>query len=328
MTALSAPRARVAPIMRHALAPLCLAASLLTFFELAPGELEPTNLKNLLAQCSPLAIVALGQMVVLVTRGFDISVGSVTALSAVMGALAIRAFGAAGIVAAPLAGLACGLISGSLIGRLGVQPVIATLAMLSIARGLALLISGDRAVILHDGNPLSALGYDDVLGVPAAFVLALAFAALLAGFLRRAAAGRRIYMLGSNPAGAEMVGVAPRFTLAWAYGIAGLSAGVAATILVGRAGGGLPTDGQGFELQAIAAAVIGGVSLAGGVGRPWLVLVGALFIESLSNGLTLAGYSQFLQEIILGAVILLAGLADHLIRRAAASQRLKEAIDA
>jgi len=318
-------RGHIEAIVRVGLAPLCLAASLTTFFFLSPGELERENLVGLLGQMAPLAIVAVGQMVVLVTRGFDISVGSVCALSAVCAALAAEQLGGLGVLAAPMVGALCGLVNGVLIGRLRVQPVIATLGMLSFARGLALLISGDAAVILRDGNPVAFVGYDHVAGVPVAFLFVAAVGLTLAAGLRWTAAGRRLYMLGSNPEGAALVGVDPGRTLVGAYALCGLLAGIAAIVLVGRAGGGLPTEAEGLEMQTIAAAVIGGVSLGGGVGRPGLVLVGALFIQSLGNGLTLAGYSPFVQEVILGAVILTAGLADHVIRQMAASQHLKEA---
>jgi ribose/xylose/arabinose/galactoside ABC-type transport system permease subunit len=284
---------------RGLVAPVCLIASLLVFSFFAPGMLEFSNLKGLLGQMAPLAIVALGQTLVIITRGFDISVGSVAAL--------------------------CGLVNGVLIGRFGIQPVIATLGMLSFARGLALAVSNDTAVVIKGHNPLSSLAYNELGGVPLSFILVAIVAVLVTALLAWTRAGRRIHMLGSNPEAAEMVGVSPARTLLGAYALTGLLAGVAAMVLVGRAGSGVPTEGVGLELSTIAAAVIGGVSLAGGVGKPVLVLVGALFIQSLNNGLTLAGTSPFLQEVILGVVILVAGLADHVVQRVTASQRNKGA---
>jgi ribose/xylose/arabinose/galactoside ABC-type transport system permease subunit len=308
---------------RGLVAPACLLASLLVFSFYAPGMLDLSNLKGLLGQMAPLAIVAVGQTFVIITRGFDISVGSVAALSGVAIALCVNALGPIGVVAGPLVGLACGLVNGVLIGRFGIQPVIATLGMLSFARGLALAISGDVAVVIKGSNPLSSLAYNELGGIPISFILVAIVAVVATVLLAWTRAGRRIHMLGSNPEAAELVGVSRTRTLLGAYALTGLLAGVAALVLVGRAGSGLPTEGAGLELSTIAAAVIGGVSLAGGVGKPVLVLVGALFIQSLNNGLTLAGTSPFLQEVILGAVILVAGLADHVVQRITATQRNK-----
>lgn len=321
-------RWRVGQVAQAAVAPVCLGLSLFVFFYLSPGELSFSNLGDLLGQMAPLAIVAVGQMIVIITRGFDLSVGSVTGLSAVAIALGINWIGPIGILLGPIAGLACGLINGVLVGRLRIQPLIATLGLLSAARGLALVISGDNAVVINGQNPLNFLGYGHVLGVPTGFVLAAAVALVTAILLTRTRGGRRTYMVGSNPEAAELTGVRSEHAILGAYAATGLFVGIAALILVGRAGAGLPTEGQGLELQTIAAAVIGGVSLTGGVGRAGVVLIGALFIESLTNGLTLAGYSPFVQEIILGVVILIAGLADRVIRQMAAPRRLKEASNA
>lgn len=308
---------------RGLVAPACLTASLVVFSFYAPGMLALSNLKGLLGQMAPLAIVALGQTLVIITRGFDISVGSVAALSGVAIALCVNDFGSAGVLAGPIIGLTCGLTNGVLIGRFGIQPVIATLGMLSFARGLALAVSNDKAVVIKGSNPLGSLGYNELGGIPMSFILVAILAVLITALLAWTRAGRRIHMLGSNPEAAEMVGISPGRTLLGAYALTGLLAGIASLVFVGRAGSGLPTEGVGLELSTIAAAVIGGVSLAGGVGKPLLVLVGALFIQSLNNGLILAGTSPFLQELILGAVIVVAGLADYAIRRVTASQRYK-----
>ncbi|MEA2289481.1 MAG: ribose transport system permease protein [Solirubrobacteraceae bacterium] len=308
---------------RDAVAPLCLIASGIAFGLMAPGFLDLGNGTNLLGQMAPLAIVALGQMVVIVTGGFDVSVGAVAALSAVTGALLANAIGPVGLIAAPLVGLALGLVNGVVVGRLRVPPIIATLGMLSVARGLALLVSHGEAVVLRDGNPLSWLGYGLTAGVPNALLLTLVILAGLTFLMARVRLGRRFYMLGSDREAAQLVGVGVRRTEAAAYAIAGLAAGIAALVFVGRAGAGLPTEGDGLELAAIAAAVIGGTALTGGIGRPLFVVLGALFVQSLSNGLNLAGTEPFVREVILGAVIVMAGLVDWLIRRAAASQHLR-----
>jgi ribose transport system permease protein len=321
-------RWRLGQLAQSVVAPLCVIGAVTVFFFISPGELSGGNLRDLLGEMAPLGIVAIGQMIVIITRGFDLSVGSVAGLSAVMVALGINWLGPVGALLGPIAGLACGLCNGILVGRLRVQPLIATLGMLSIARGLALVISHDNARVVNGNNPLNFLGYGHVAGIPTGFVLAVIVGVVAALLLAHTRGGRRLYMLGSNPEAAALTGVRPQYTILAAYAAAGLCVGISALILVGRAGAGLPTEGQGLELQTIAAAVIGGVSLSGGIGRAGVVLVGALFIQSLTNGLTLAGYSPFVQEIILGGVILVAGLAERVIRRVTAPRPLKEVSNA
>jgi ribose transport system permease protein len=294
----------------------------LGYFALTTDEvLDPGNLLNVGGQAAPLALVALGQLVVVLTGGFDISVGSVAALSAVVTAMSVNELGSAGVLAGPLVGLACGVVNGIVVGRFGIQPIVATLGMLSAARGLAILVSGERAVIIEGDNPLSSLGYGSVGTVPISLLVLLAVTALLALALRHLRIGRRVYMVGSNPDGARLSGVDVGRTTVFAYAISGLSAGLAALFLVGRAGGGLPTEAGGLELQAIAAVVIGGAALTGAVGRPAVVLLGALFIQLLGNGLNLTGTSPFEQEIVLGTVLLVAGLLDFTIRRIASAKK-------
>lgn len=276
------------------------------------------NLLNVLGQAGPLAIIAMGQMAVLVTGGFDISVGAVVALSAVSAAMAVNQLGIAGLVIAPLVGGMAGVANGLLVGRLGVQPIIATLGMLLLARGGALLISGSSPVALESTGQLTWLGYGDVAGVPQAFLFALVLAVVVTVLLRQLRLGRRLYLVGSNRTGAALVGVNVGATLTWAYAFSGLSAGFASVVFLARAGAALPTFGDGLELQAIAAAVIGGTSLAGGSGSPLFVFIGALFIQLLANGLNLLGLSPFVREVMLGGVIVLAGLLDFVVRRVGA----------
>jgi ribose transport system permease protein len=312
---------------RELLAPVCLIVAAIVLSQQSTRFLTGDNAVNILGQAAPLAIVALGQMVVIITRGFDVSVGSVAALSAVVAATAVNGLGAVGIVAAPLVGLAAGLVNGVLVGRFGVQPIIATLGMLSIARGAALWVADGTAVALDD-NPFSELGYGKVAGVPWSFVLTIAILLMVIAVTSRLRVGRRLYMLGSNPEAADLVGINRRRTLLFAYAVAGLLAGTAAAVFLARAGAGLPTEGNGLELSSIAAAVIGGTALTGGIGRPGFVLIGALFIQSLTNGLNLANTSPFVQDIILGTVIVIAGLADWAIRRVLVPRRSKGGVAA
>jgi len=304
-------------LARNAVAVICLVGTFLYFSSTVGDAFDIDNLLNVGGQAAPLGLVALGQLTVVLTGGFDISVGSIAALSAVTTALSVGAVGPVGVLAGPLTGLACGVVNGVVIGRFGIQPIVATLGMLSVARGLATLISGERAVIIEGENPLADLGYGSVGAVPIGLLVLLALTGVLALVLRRLRIGRRVYMIGSNPDGARLGGVSVIRTTVFAYAVSGLSAGMAALFFVGRAGGGLPTEANGLELQAIAAVVVGGAALTGAVGRPLFVLIGALFIQLLSNGLNLTGTSPFEQEIALGAVLVAAGLLDFAIRRVA-----------
>lgn len=301
---------------REAVAPVALLAAWTTLAVLNPFFLSVSNMVNIAGQVGPLAVVALGQMLVIVTGGFDVSIGAVAALATVSAALAMGKIGIAAAVVSPAVGLACGAVNGLLVGRFRIQPIIVTLGMLSFARGLALFLSGgEQAVTLPSGSTLHWLGYGEVVGVPAGLLVAGGLTAGVSLVVRRVRLGRWLYMVGSNREGAALVGVPVTASLAWAYALCGLAAGLAGLIFMGRSGAGLPTEGKGLELEAIAAAVIGGTALTGGVGKPVPVVLGALFIQSLGNGLDLAGMSPFVKEVVLGGVILCAGLLDFALRQ-------------
>ena len=306
---------------RYLVAPGAVAAVWIVFGAIDPHFPSLDNALNISGQFGALAVVALGEMLVIVTRGFDISVGSVAALASVAGAICAATFGTPGLAAAPLVGALCGSINGVLVAYFAVQPIVTTLGMLLFARGLALLLSGgNQAVPLPSDIDLSSIGYGDILAIP---VIALVVAALTIAtrlLATRLRIGRRLYMVGSNPQAAELVGVPTGPTLVTAYGLCGLLAGVAALFFLGRSGAGLATEGAGLELQAIASAVIGGTALTGGVGVPFLVVCGAFFIQSLLNGLNLLGISPFIAELVLGMVIVAAGLLDFAIRRLGAAR--------
>ena len=175
-------------------------------------------------------------------------------------------------------------MTGFLITRFSIQPIIATLGTMLAARGFALVVShGNQSVTLAPGNDVLWLGYGQWLGVPASFVIVIAITVAATVLLDRLRLGRRLLMIGSNARSAQLVGVPVMRTVVTAYALCGLSAGIAGMMFVGRASAGLPTEGYGLELQAIAAAVMGGTALTGGVGWPPFVLVGALFVQTLLN---------------------------------------------
>jgi ribose/xylose/arabinose/galactoside ABC-type transport system permease subunit len=307
-------------VFRAGVAPPSLILAIIVSTFSVPYFATLSNASTILGAVGPLAFVAVGEMLVIITGGFDISVGAVAALGSVIAALAINVIGPIGLVAAPATGAVCGIVSGFLISRLSVQPVIATLGTLLAARGLALAIGrGNQTVDLEPGNDVLWLGFGQVFGIPLSFLIVVVVTLAATVFIDRLRGGRRLLMLGSNARSAELVGVPVTRSIVTAYGLCGLLAGLAGMIFVGRASAGLPTEGYGLELQAIAAAVIGGTSLSGGVGWPPFVIIGALFIQTLVNGLNLAGLSPFVVELATGAVIIFAGLIDLAIRRLAAS---------
>jgi ribose transport system permease protein len=280
-----------------------------------------SNAATILGAVGPLALVAVGEMLVIVTGGFDISVGAVAALGSVAAALVINMIGPIGLLLAPAVGAMCGIVNGLLIARLSVQPVIATLGTLLAARGLALAFGrGNQTITLTPDNDVLWLGYGHLLGVPLSFLIVLGVTVAATFFLDYLRIGRRLLMIGSNARSAELVGVPLLRSIVTAYAFCGALAGLAGMIFLGRASAGLPTEGYGLELQAIAAAVMGGTALTGGVGWPPFALIGALFIQTIVNGLNLAGLSPFVVELAMGAVIIFAGLLDFAIRRLTAAQ--------
>jgi inositol transport system permease protein len=266
--------------------------------------LSVANLTNVARQVSINGILAVGVTFVLLTAGVDLSLGSVVALSGV--ACATFAHPGDHSVIVPIAvglltGAACGLVNGVLVTRGGVAPFIVTLGMMTIARGLALIVSGGRPVA-NMSNELTALA-GDFLGIPIP-VLCFAGVALAAWFfLRNFRLGRHIYAVGGNEHAARAAGVPVERVKLFAYGLCGLLTGLAGVVLAARITTGQPNAGQAYELDAIAAVVIGGTSLAGGVGTITGTLLGVLLIGVINNGLDLLGVSSYSQAVIKGVII-------------------------
>jgi len=266
--------------------------------------LSVANLTNVARQISINGILAVGVTFVLLTAGVDLSLGSVVALSGV--ACATFAHPGEHPVIIPIAvglltGAACGLVNGALVTRGGVAPFIVTLGMMTIARGLALIVSGGRPVA-NMSNELTAFA-DDLFGVPIPVLCfaAVAFAAWF--FLRNFRLGRHIYAVGGNENAARAAGVPVERVKLFAYALCGLLTGLAGVVLAARITTGQPNAGQAYELDAIAAVVIGGTSLSGGVGTITGTLLGVLFIGTINNGLDLLGVSSYYQAVIKGVII-------------------------
>ncbi len=307
MTPAIAPRLLVAPGG-------ILAASLI-FAAIAPGFLSLGNAASIAGQAWVLVLLATGQMFALAARGFDISVGAIAALAGTLAAMAANSFGLAGLLVAPLVGFACGTLNGWLVGRLALQPIVATLGSLVALKGVALLVSDDgQAVPLTEAGHATSLAFDPVLGLPPLAWLALACVLGAQFLLSHATLGKRILMLGANPEAVSLVGADAGALQIRAYQLCGLFAGLAGALMTARAGAGLPTEGAGMELQAIAAAIIGGTALSGGVANAIAVAAGAFFVQVVLTGLNLTGVSPFLAQVTVGLVILGSGLMDTALR--------------
>ncbi|EJL48456.1 permease component of ribose/xylose/arabinose/galactoside ABC-type transporter [Rhizobium sp. CF122] len=276
----------------------------------------PTNLYNITRNVTFVAVIALGMTLVIVTGGIDLSVGSVLCLCSMVLAVTMHAgYGiGTGIAASIGTALVIGAFNGILIAYLGFPPFVVTLGMLSIARSLAMVASNNTVVFQFgpDHDKLLALGGGAWLGI-ANPVLYMAVLALLTGFvLRWTRFGRYVFAIGGNEHAATLTGVPVRKIKVAVYMISALSAGVAGIIQTGWLGAVTTNIGAGMELQVIAAAVIGGANLAGGVGTAFGAIVGAALIEVIRNSLGLLGINAFWQGTFIGGAIVLAVLFDRL----------------
>ena len=276
--------------------------------------IDPGNLKNLLRQVSINALISFGMTFVILTGGIDLSVGSILALSsALMGSFIVGGLDPIlAIVVACLIGAALGAVNGLVITYGKVAPFIATLATMTIFRGLTLVYT--------NGNPISGLteneaflnfgqGYFLELPVPA--VMMLIMFGILYFILHKTPLGRKTYAVGGNEKVSFIAGIKINRIKIFAYTVTGMLCGMAGAILTSRLNSAQPTAGTGYELDAIAAVVLGGTSLSGGKGRIVGTLVGALIIGTLNNGLNILNASSFYQQVVKGIVILLAVLMDR-----------------
>ncbi|MGI2327921.1 ribose ABC transporter permease [Planococcus sp. YIM B11945] len=281
---------------------------------LNPGFLAISNLMNVLRQVSINALIAFGMTFVILTGGIDLSVGSILALTGALTA-GMMASGVDPILAmlvGLLLGAVLGAINGIIIAKGKVAPFIATLATMTIYRGLTLVYTEGRPVSgLGDSVPFQMLGKGYFLGIPIPVVTMLISFGILYFILKKTTFGRRVYAVGGNEEASILSGINTDRIKIYVYSLVGLLSALAAIILTSRLNSAQPTAGQMFELDAIAAVVLGGTSLTGG--RGWIVgtLIGALIIGVLNNGLNLIGVSSFFQQVVKGAVILLAVLVDR-----------------
>jgi ribose transport system permease protein len=298
-----------------------------------PRFLSLPNVLNILRQSTYLIIVSMGQMIVLLTAGLDLSVGSIIALVSVVSAIvmvevlsaspdAVGLAMAAGIGAGLAVGVVVGLVNGIGVALLRVPPFMMTLGMLSIAFGAALTLSSGSPIFGVPEAYSLIFGYGRLLSIPAPVYFTAALFVIVYFVLNWTPTGRYFYALGSNRRAARLSGIRTgRFTL-YAYIGSGLLAAIAGLLLTARTASGEATIGQDLVLQSVAACVIGGVSLFGGIGRVGNVLLGAFFISLLTNGMNLIQVESYVQQIVVGVVLILAIVVDQLRLRYGGHARL------
>ncbi|HDR9503028.1 ABC transporter permease [Burkholderia cepacia] len=273
----------------------------------SPSFLSAANLENVLRQVSINAIIAVGMTCVILTGGIDLSVGSVMALSGTLAAgLMVAGVNAVAALAIGIAvGLGFGFLNGLFVAFAGMPPIIVTLATMGIARGLALIYTGGYPI---DGLPdwVAFFGSGKVFGIQAPVLIMLAVYAIAWLLLDRMPFGRYVYAIGGNEQATRLTGVRVARVKLIVYTLAGLTSALAAIVLTGRLMSGQPNAGVGFELDAIAAVVMGGTSISGGRGAILGTLVGALLLGVLNNGLNMIGVNPYVQNVIKGGIILLA----------------------
>jgi len=274
--------------------------------------LTTDNTMNVLRQVAINLVLAAGMTFVILTAGIDLSVGSVLAVSAVLGML-VSLPGAAPAMALPTflaAGLAAGLLNGAMVAYFNLNPFVVTLGTMTALRGAAYLFA-DGTTVLNSNIGFAWLGNGDFLRVPWLIWVAAAVVLVSWFILRKTIFGLHVYAVGGNPQAARLTGIKVPLVLLSVYALNGLFCGVAGAMSASRLFGANGNWGSGYELDAIAAVVLGGTSLAGGVGSIWGTVVGALIIGVMNNGLTILGLSSFWQYVAKGAVIVLAVLLDR-----------------
>ncbi|OTN77720.1 ribose transport system permease RbsC [Enterococcus sp. 8G7_MSG3316] len=293
---------------------LALIALVIAVTALNPSFLSPSNLLNLLRQVAANGFIAFGMTFVILTGGIDLSVGSTLALSSALTA-GLMANGMSSVLA-----ILIGLLSGSILGALNglliakgkMAPFIATLATMTIYRGATLVYTNGNPITgLGDSFLFSFLGRGYLFGIPFPVVLMFVIYFILFLLLHKTSFGRKTYAIGGNEKAAFVAGVKIDRVKLVIYSISGLMASISGMIITSRLNSAQPTAGQSYEMDAIAAVVLGGTSLSGGRGRLFGTLIGALIIGTLNNGLNLLGVSSFYQQIVKGIVIVIAVLLDR-----------------
>lgn len=285
------------------------------------------NINDLLTNTAILSILAVGMMMVLLTAGIDLSIGSTLALSGMTVAMVVNYNPNVSPLAAILIGIGvgtvCGLIVGFLVSVLGVFPIIASLGMLNIFRGLTFMISGGKWVSAHQmPDSFKGIATSSVLGINTLIFIAIIIYILFYYFINYTRTGRQIYAVGSNVNSAKISGINTKKTLLLVYTLMGSLSGLAGVLWVSKFASAQGDTATGYEMNVIAACVLGGVSVAGGYGKVSGLLVGVLLLGILNNALPLINVSPFWQSAIQGVIILAAILMNALVKRRATKENL------
>jgi ribose transport system permease protein len=314
------------PAARQKLLAFASLVALLVFFSAAsPNFLQVDNFVSILQATAVNGVLAIASTFVIVSAGIDLSVGTLMTFCAVMAGVVLTNFGLPlplGIAAAIAAGALCGLVSGALIAKLKIPPFIATLGMMMLLKGLSLVISGTKPIYFNDTPGFSAISQDSLIGdlvpslpIPNAVLILFLLAIAASVVLERTALGRYTYAIGSNEEAIRLSGVNVDFWKIVVYALGGGICGIAGLLIASRLNSAQPALGQGYELDAIAAVVIGGTSLSGGSGTILGTIIGAFIMSVLTNGLRIMSVAQEWQTVVTGVIIILAVWADILRRR-------------
>lgn len=309
--------------VRLGVLPFLLLIAVIVFAFMSDNFLTGRNLLNVVRQSTYLALVSMGQMFALLTGGFDLSVGTILALTSVVGATAMaaayvlmpEAVGLAiliGILAGVAAGTAIGVVNGIGIALFNVSPFMMSLGMASVGFGLALYMTGGTPVY---GMPVEfgdVFGFGSIFGIPTPVLVTIVLILVLYVVVNWTRLGRYFYAVGGNIKAARLSGISTRLTLFWAYVMCGAMAAIAGILLTARLDTGEANIGATMPLESIAACVIAGVSLRGGIGRLENVVLGALFIGLVQNGMNLARIESYLQIVVIGVLLILAVIFDQL----------------
>ena len=302
---------------------------LMTFFSLAsPNFLQTGNLVSILQSTAVNGVLAIACTFVIITAGIDLSVGTMMTFCSVMAGVVLTYWGMPlplGIVAAIFFGALCGFTNGVLIAKLKIPPFIATLGMMMLLKGLSLVISGTKPIYFNGTPDFPVISQESLIGyfipalpIPNAVLIMFVIAVLASIVLNKTLVGRYTFALGSNEEAVRLSGVNVAFWKIVVYSISGAICGVAGLLIASRLNSAQPALGQGYELDAIAAVVIGGTSLSGGTGTILGTIIGAFIMSVLTNGLRIMSVAQEWQTVLTGLIIILAVYTDILRRGKAA----------
>lgn len=318
--------------VRLGVLPFLLVIAIVVFTALSGNFLSVNNLVNVARQSTYLVMVAMGQMLALLTGGFDLSVGTILAVTSVVGALAMSTFAAAhpdmvwtaillGAIAGFAAGLAVGVVNGTGVAAFNVSPFMMTLGLASTGFGVSLFLTGGVPVYGIPDTYGAVFGFGRFLGIPAPVYITAVFVAIMYAFLNWTRMGRYLYAVGGNLKASKLSGINTRKILFLAYVLCAGLTSVSGLMLTARLETGEANIGASMPLESIAACVIGGVSLRGGVGRVSNVVLGAIFINLVQNGMNLARIDSYLQTVVIGVLLILAVVADQFRLRVIAEIR-------